>query len=147
MLGETQRVPAIHPTHKENPKLLETMGLRRSKATHPGLKIAVELDGLYANHCVRYRTDCIQFYGYSAYGERWLPTTALRIFVTSRYQESIMNKDQVKGRTEQAKGKIKEVAGKAVGNKDLERKGKIENTKGKVQAEYGDVKEDVKDAI
>jgi uncharacterized protein YjbJ (UPF0337 family) len=58
-----------------------------------------------------------------------------------------MNKDQVKGRTEQGKGKIKEVAGKAIGNKDLEQKGKIENTKGKVQAEYGDVKEDVKDAI
>jgi uncharacterized protein YjbJ (UPF0337 family) len=80
---------------------------------------------------------------YFVHGERWIPTTALRIFVDSRYQESIMNKDQIRGRTEQAKGKIKEVVGKAIGNKDLERKGKIENTKGKVQAEYGDVKGDI----
>ena len=58
-----------------------------------------------------------------------------------------MNKDQFKGRTEQAKGKIKEIAGKVVGNKDLERKGKIENAEGKVQAGYGDLKEDIKDAV
>ena len=58
-----------------------------------------------------------------------------------------MNKDQVKGRIKEAKGKIKEVAGKMVGNKDLEREGKTENTEGKVQAGYGDLKEDIKDAI
>lgn len=58
-----------------------------------------------------------------------------------------MNKDQVKGRTKETTGKIKEVAGRIVGNKELERKGKIENTEGKVQAGYGDMKEDVKDAI
>ena len=58
-----------------------------------------------------------------------------------------MNKDQVKGRIKEAQGKVKEVAGKMVGNKDLERKGKTENTEGKVQAGYGDLKEDIKDAI
>jgi uncharacterized protein YjbJ (UPF0337 family) len=56
-----------------------------------------------------------------------------------------MNKDQVKGRIEKATGKVKEVAGKMVGDKDLERKGKIQNTKGKVQAGYGDMKEDIKE--
>jgi len=45
------------------------------------------------------------------------------------------------------KGKVKEVAGKAVGNKNLEREGKIQNAEGKVQAEYGDLKENVKNAI
>ena len=30
-----------------------------------------------------------------------------------------MNKDQVKGRYEEAKGKVKEVAGHVVGNKDV----------------------------
>ena len=45
------------------------------------------------------------------------------------------------------KGKIKEVAGKVVGNKDLEIKGKIQNTGGKVQSAYGDAKEDLKDAV
>ena len=34
-----------------------------------------------------------------------------------------MNKDQVKGRFEEAKGKAKEVAGKVVGNDKLELKG------------------------
>ena len=57
-----------------------------------------------------------------------------------------MNKDQVKGRAEQAKGAVKEVAGKVVGNRNLEAEGQIDKTTGKAQATYGDVKEDVKDA-
>lgn len=56
-----------------------------------------------------------------------------------------MNKDQVKGRTESAKGKVKEVTGKAVGNKELEGKGKAEQVRGKGQSTYGDVKKDVKE--
>jgi uncharacterized protein YjbJ (UPF0337 family) len=62
------------------------------------------------------------------------------------YQEKSMNKDQVKGRVEQAKGKVKQVTGKAVGNKELEQKGKIQKTGGKIQAGYGDLKEDIKDS-
>ncbi len=57
-----------------------------------------------------------------------------------------MNKDQAKGHLEEAKGKIKEVAGKLVGNDDLELKGKIQKSGGKVQATYGDLKNDLKDA-
>lgn len=58
-----------------------------------------------------------------------------------------MNKDQVKGRIEEAKGKVKEVVGKVVGNEELEHKGNIQKIGGKAQAKYGDLKEDVKDAI
>lgn len=57
-----------------------------------------------------------------------------------------MNKDQVKGRVNQAEGKVKEVAGKLVGNETLEAKGKIQNVVGKAQAKFGDVKQDIKDA-
>ncbi|HEX4883546.1 MAG TPA: CsbD family protein [Casimicrobiaceae bacterium] len=57
-----------------------------------------------------------------------------------------MNKDQVKGRVKEAKGTIKEVAGKLVGNESMEAKGKVEKTLGKAQAKFGDVKQDVKDA-
>jgi len=59
-------------------------------------------------------------------------------------QERIMsiNKDQVKGRLEEAKGKVKEVVGKVVGNKDLEVKGNIQKNVGAVQASVGDAKED-----
>lgn len=55
-----------------------------------------------------------------------------------------MNKDQVKGRANQAKGKIKEVAGRATGSKKTEVKGAAEKAGGKAQATYGDAKDDLK---
>jgi uncharacterized protein YjbJ (UPF0337 family) len=55
-----------------------------------------------------------------------------------------MNKDQVKGRTNTATGKIKETVGKATGDKDLQNKGTAEKLGGKVRSTYGDVKSDVK---
>ena len=58
-----------------------------------------------------------------------------------------MNKDQVKGRVNEAEGKIKEVAGKLVGNENLEAKGKVQKELGKAQARFGDVKKDVKDIV
>lgn len=58
-----------------------------------------------------------------------------------------MNRNQVRGRTKQAKGKSKEVVGKAVGNKKLERKGKLQKATGKAEASFGDLKEDIKDSI
>jgi uncharacterized protein YjbJ (UPF0337 family) len=60
------------------------------------------------------------------------------------YEETVMNKDQVKGRIEKAKGKVKEATGKIVGNKSLEQKGKIGKALGRVQAAYGDLKDDLK---
>lgn len=57
-----------------------------------------------------------------------------------------MNKDQVKGRLKEAKGKVKQVTGRAVGNKELEQKGSIEKAGGKIRAGYGDLKEDIKDS-
>ncbi|MCZ4304780.1 CsbD family protein [Zoogloeaceae bacterium G21618-S1] len=55
-----------------------------------------------------------------------------------------MNKDQVKGGVQAAKGKVEQAAGQLVGNKDLERKGKIDQLAGKAQTIAGDVKEDLK---
>ena len=82
-----------------------------------------------------------------------MPVTDRRIgvaerdsFIVIRYQEKSMNKDQVKGRAQEATGKVKQVTGKAVGNKELERKGKVEKASGKLQAGYGDLKEDIKDS-
>jgi uncharacterized protein YjbJ (UPF0337 family) len=57
-----------------------------------------------------------------------------------------MNKDQVKGRTKEAEGKIKEVAGKLVGNEKLEEKGTVQKVLGEAQAKFGDVTKDVKDS-
>jgi uncharacterized protein YjbJ (UPF0337 family) len=58
-----------------------------------------------------------------------------------------MNKDQVKGRVEQAKGSVKENAGKALGDRELQGEGKADKAAGKTQATYGDAKEKVKSAI
>ena len=54
-----------------------------------------------------------------------------------------MNKDQVKGRAEEAAGAVKKVTGKAVGNKNLEQKGRLEEAGGKVRAGYGDAKNEL----
>jgi uncharacterized protein YjbJ (UPF0337 family) len=59
-------------------------------------------------------------------------------------QERYMNKDQVKGRVEEAKGKVKEVVGKAVSNKRVEAEGDVDQVAGKVQKTYGDAKNEVK---
>jgi uncharacterized protein YjbJ (UPF0337 family) len=56
-----------------------------------------------------------------------------------------MNKDQVKGRVEEAKGKAKEVAGKMTGKTTTEMKGKAQQVAGRTQAAYGDAKQDMKD--
>jgi uncharacterized protein YjbJ (UPF0337 family) len=57
-----------------------------------------------------------------------------------------MNKDQVKGRAEQAKGSVKEHAGKAVGNPNVRDQGSVDKAAGKTQATYGDAKQKVKSA-
>ena len=56
-----------------------------------------------------------------------------------------MNKHQVEGRVDEAKGKVKEVAGRAVGNESLEAEGQVDQVKGKTQSGYGDAKEGAKD--
>jgi uncharacterized protein YjbJ (UPF0337 family) len=49
-------------------------------------------------------------------------------------------KDRAKGRTEEAKGKIKEKAGRAIGNPDLADRGTAEKIGGKVQRKVGEIK-------
>jgi len=49
--------------------------------------------------------------------------------------------DKSEDKWHQLKGKIKQVTGKAVGNRDLEAEGKAENTDGKVQEKAGQIKD------
>jgi len=49
--------------------------------------------------------------------------------------------DNAEGKWHKVKGKIKEIAGKAVGNRDLETDGKAENIGGNVQEKIGEIKE------
>jgi len=52
-----------------------------------------------------------------------------------------MDKDRVEGAVEQAKGKIKEVAGKITGDTKTEAEGKADQLKGKIQNAVGGIKD------
>ncbi|HEX3709174.1 MAG TPA: CsbD family protein [Pseudolabrys sp.] len=58
-----------------------------------------------------------------------------------------MNKERIEGSAEQAKGKVKEVAGKATGDAKLESEGKIDQATGKIKNTVGGVKDAVKEAV
>jgi uncharacterized protein YjbJ (UPF0337 family) len=55
--------------------------------------------------------------------------------------EEIMDKDRIEGAAEQAKGKIKEVAGKVTGDTKTEAEGKSDQVKGKIQNTIGGIKD------
>jgi uncharacterized protein YjbJ (UPF0337 family) len=57
-----------------------------------------------------------------------------------------VNKNQVRGRVKEAKGFVKEIAGKLAGNEKLEERGKVQKILGEAQAEIGDVKQKAKDS-
>jgi uncharacterized protein YjbJ (UPF0337 family) len=58
-----------------------------------------------------------------------------------------MNKDQVKGATKEAVGKVQEQVGRVVGSPKQEAKGIGKQVAGNVQKNVGDAKENVRDAI
>jgi uncharacterized protein YjbJ (UPF0337 family) len=59
-----------------------------------------------------------------------------------KFVEAIMvDKDRIRGSAAQAKGKVKEVVGKAVGDRKLEGEGKADRLKGKVQNAVGGLKD------
>jgi uncharacterized protein YjbJ (UPF0337 family) len=57
-----------------------------------------------------------------------------------------MNKEQIKGSTKDAVGKVQEKIGQAVGSDSQQVKGLEKQVEGKVEKSYGDIKEAVKDA-
>ena len=62
-------------------------------------------------------------------------------------KEFSMNKDQVAGRAEDLKGKIKEGVGNVTDSERLKREGQLDQASGKSQAGLGDAKETVKDGV
>lgn len=52
-----------------------------------------------------------------------------------------MDKDRIKGSAEQAKGAVKEGAGKVLGDKKLESEGKTDKVAGKVRNAVGGLKD------
>jgi uncharacterized protein YjbJ (UPF0337 family) len=58
-----------------------------------------------------------------------------------------MDKDRIKGSAENLKGKGKEMAGQAMGDKKLETEGKADQVKGKAQNAVGSAKDAVRDTF
>ena len=58
-----------------------------------------------------------------------------------------MNSDQFKGGLREVSGKFKESTGKIINNESMKNDGRLDQAKGNVQRNYGNAKEDIKDAI
>jgi uncharacterized protein YjbJ (UPF0337 family) len=59
-------------------------------------------------------------------------------------EDNAMDKDRIKGSAQQAKGAVKEAAGKVLGDKKLETEGKTDKVAGKVQNAIGGLKDAVR---
>jgi uncharacterized protein YjbJ (UPF0337 family) len=59
-------------------------------------------------------------------------------------EETAMDKDRINGSAEQAKGAVKETAGKLFGDKKLETEGKTDKAAGRVQNAVGGLKDAVR---
>ncbi len=57
-----------------------------------------------------------------------------------------MNKDHIEGAARQAKGAVKDAAGKLTDNPKLRAEGNIDKAAGKAQSTYADAKDKVRDA-
>jgi uncharacterized protein YjbJ (UPF0337 family) len=58
-----------------------------------------------------------------------------------------MHKDEMKGAAKDAKGSIKQAAGKVTGNERLQAEGASERVAGKVQKGVGNLKDAARDAL
>lgn len=58
-----------------------------------------------------------------------------------------MNKDEIKGKANQAKGAVKQKAGEIADSPELQAEGLADRAKGKVQEGFGAAKRKVSDAI
>jgi uncharacterized protein YjbJ (UPF0337 family) len=61
-------------------------------------------------------------------------------------KEATMDKEHVKGVADKAKGTVKDAAGKAMGDKELQAEGKVDKAKGAAHEAVGDVKDAVRKA-
>ncbi len=57
-----------------------------------------------------------------------------------------MDKDRIKGSADQAKGAVKDAAGKITGDQKLQAEGKSDKLKGKVESAVGGAKDSLRDA-
>lgn len=74
----------------------------------------------------------------------YLTFASFSIYAEEGQGSDLINKDQVEGRVEEGKGKVKEVTGNVIGDTKMEVEGNIQKNLGKAQADFGDLKQDIK---
>jgi uncharacterized protein YjbJ (UPF0337 family) len=60
---------------------------------------------------------------------------------------AIVNKDEVKGKFQQAKGKLKDKMGEATGNRQMEAEGEAEHAEGHTRESWGRFKRGISNAV
>jgi uncharacterized protein YjbJ (UPF0337 family) len=68
-------------------------------------------------------------------------------YAAESQESTLINKDQVNGRVDEAKGNVKEITGKILNDKSMEVEGNVQKNVGKIQSGYGDLKQDIKQNI
>jgi len=58
-----------------------------------------------------------------------------------------MDKDQIRGAVDQAKGTVKEAVGKKIGDRKIETEGVVDKLTGKVESAVGGAKETLRDVV
>lgn len=58
-----------------------------------------------------------------------------------------MDNDRIKGMGDQAKGAVKDAAGKVTGDTKLQAEGKMDKAKGEVESAVGGAKDTMRDAV
>ncbi len=58
-----------------------------------------------------------------------------------------MDKDRIKGAADQAKGTVKKVVGKAIGDQKMQTEGTINKLTGKVESAVGGAKDTLRDTV
>jgi uncharacterized protein YjbJ (UPF0337 family) len=90
------------------------------------------------NHCRPNRIDCHE----GVDGPRLFRPRLLRLT-----EDFPMDKDRIAGAAKEAKGSIKEAAGKVMGDSKLQAEGKADKAAGKVQNAVGGLKDAARDAL
>jgi uncharacterized protein YjbJ (UPF0337 family) len=68
------------------------------------------------------------------------------VFLLKPHRGETMDKERVKGMADQAKGSVKETAGKITGDEKLKTEGQMDRAEGKVRNAVGGMKDEVRDA-
>ncbi len=77
----------------------------------------------------------------------WMTHRFLKVTDMENVQEVFMNRDELDGKTEQVKGKIKQAAGDLTDNESLHQEGVADEAAGDVQEGFGRGRRKVGDAI